>query len=163
MKRLLIIAIAILILVTAFQATKNVSAAQDDSKMLLSAKGAVLELQDIVIRKFAKGDEINFRVRVKNTGTMSAAKLKDNLTVYLRVKNAKTGEWDLLQKWSNIDSIKAGETVARDRTPVKSLNADVISNAFVLQAEIVLKTPGNVTISKSKIEGTYPIDSIKNP
>lgn len=163
MKKLLFVALVILILATAFQATKTVSAAQDDSKMLLSAKGAVLQLQDIVIRKFEKSNEVNFRVRVKNTSTVSAAKLNDNLTVYLRVKNAKTGAWDVLQKWSNIDSIKAGETVARDFTPVKSTNIDVNSNAFTLQAEIVLKTPGNITISKAKIEGTYPVNSVKNP
>jgi len=167
MKKFLIIAFAILILAVAFQATRMVSASQDvsqdDSSMLLAAAGANLELQDIVIRKNESGPQINFRVRVKNTGTVAAANLKNNLVVYLRVKNDKTGNWDELQKWSNIDSIKAGETVARDRTPVKSTNIDVLSNEFTLQAEIVLKKPGKITISKAKIEGTYPVDKVKNP
>lgn len=172
MKKFIIIALAILILVAAFQVTKNVSAAMiappaqaimEDDTMLLSKTGANLELQDIVIRKFEAGPEINFRVRVKNTGTVSAGNLNDNLVVILRVKNAQTGQWDELQQWSNIDSIKAGETVARDRTPVKSENADVLSNEFTLQAEIMLKSPGKVTISKNIIEGTYPIDSVKQP
>jgi hypothetical protein len=162
MKKLLLIAFAILILAAAFQSTKMVSAAQDDNRVVL-AKGANLELQDIVIRKFEQGPQVNFRVRVKNTGPVSAANLKDNLVVYLRVKNVKTGAWDELQKWSNIDSIKSGDTVARDRTPVKSTNIDVLSNEFTLQAEIVLTTPGNITISKSIIEGTFPVDSVKNP
>gem|GEM_PF-1327142 len=172
MKKLIIIAIAILILVAAFQVTKNVSAAmiappaqalQEDDTMLISKTGANLELQDIVIRKFEAGPEINFRVRVKNTGAVSAGNLNDNLVVILRVKNAQTGAWDELQQWSNIDSIKAGETVARDRTPVKSENADVLSNQFTLQAEIMLKSPGKVTISRNIIEGTYPVDSVTNP
>jgi hypothetical protein len=163
MKKLLIIAFAILILVAAFQTPKTVSAAQDDSAMLSPAKGGVLELQDIVIRKFGEGPEINFRVRVKNIGTVSATQMKHNLVVFLRVKNDKTGAWDELQKWSNIDVIKPGETVARDRTPVESTNIDVLSNSFTLQAEIVLTTPGSTTISKSIIEGTYPVDSIVNP
>lgn len=166
MKKLLLVGLAILIFAVAFQATKMASAAQDDSGRMLSAatsaaKAATLELQDIVIRK--KGDEINFRVRVKNTGTVAATKMKNNLVVYLRVKNATTGAWDELQKWSNIDVIKAGETVARDRTPVKATNIDVNSTEFTLQAEIVLKTPGKIKIGKAKIEGTYPVDSVKNP
>ncbi|MDQ7827080.1 MAG: hypothetical protein RDV48_30060 [Candidatus Eremiobacteraeota bacterium] len=165
MKKVLLIALAILILAVAFQATKTVSAAQDNSGALLSAaaKGGVLELQDIVIRKNATGKDINFRVRVKNTGTVAATKMKDNLVIYLRVKNAKTGAWDELQKWSNIDVIKPGETVSRDRTPGDSKNIDVLSNEFTLQAEIVLKTPGTTKIAKAKLEGTYPVDSVKNP
>jgi hypothetical protein len=166
MKKLIIIAFAIIILALAFQATKSSASqavAQDDSMTLIAAAGANLEIQDIVIRKFEKGPEINFRVRVKNTGTLSASSLKDNLIVYLRVKNEKTGAWDLLQKWSNIDSIKAGDIVARDRTPVKATNIDVLSNSFTLQAEIVLLKPGKITISKKIIEGTYPVDSVKNP
>ncbi|MDQ7825111.1 MAG: hypothetical protein RDV48_20080 [Candidatus Eremiobacteraeota bacterium] len=172
-KKLLIIALAILIVAAAFQTAKVASAAMvlstveddspQDSRMLISKVGANLELQDIVIRKFGEGPEVNFRVRVKNTGTISAGNLADNLVVYLRVKNPTTGNWDELQKWTNIDSIKAGETVARDRTPVKSVNSEVLSNAFTLQAEIVLQRPGKVTISKGIIEGTYPIDSIKQP
>jgi hypothetical protein len=161
MKKFLIIAFAILILAAAFMAAKVTSAAQDDSAMLSSPQGAVLELQPLVNRK--KNDEINFRVRVKNIGTMSANNLNHNLVVYLRVKNEKTGQWDELQKWSNIHSIKAGDTVARDRTPVKTENIDVQSSAFTLQAEIVLNTPGDITISRHIVESSYPVDSIKNP
>lgn len=161
MKKFLIIAFAVLILVAAFQVAKVTSAAQDDSAMLSPATGAVLELQPLVNRK--QNDEINFRVRVKNIGTMSANNLNHNLVLFLRVKNEKTGQWDELQKWSNIHSIKVGDTVARDRTPVKSTNIDVLSERFTLQAEIVLTKPGNITISKSIVESTYPEDSIKNP
>ncbi len=109
MKKLLIIACAILILAVAFQASKMASAAQDvtqdDSRMLLSAAGATLELQDIVIRK--KNDENNIRVRIKNS--------------------------------------------------------EMLSDKFTLQAEIVLKKPGTIKISKAKVENSYPEDSVKNP
>ncbi len=165
MKKILIIAFAILILAVAFQATRMVSASpdvsQDDSRMLLAAAGTTLELQPIIIRK--KNDENNIRVRVKNTGAVAAAGLKDNLVVILRVKHPKTGKWVELQKWSNIDSIKPGDTVARDRTPVKSVDSEMLSDKFTLQAEIVLKKPGSIKISKAIIENSYPEDSVKNP
>ncbi|MHC9544862.1 MAG: hypothetical protein AB9903_35555 [Vulcanimicrobiota bacterium] len=165
MKKFLIIAFAILILAVAFQATKMVSAAQDmsqdDSSMLLAAAGATLELQPIVIRK--KNDENNIRVRVKNTGAVAASGLKDNLVIYLRVKHPTTGKWVELQKWSNIDSIKPGDTVSRDRTPVKATDSEMLSDKFTLQAEIVLKKAGTTKISKAIVENSYPEDSVKNP
>ena len=162
MKKFLIIVLAILILAGTFQAFNTASVAKDDGRMLLSATGANLQLQDIMIRKNDASDQVNFRVRIKNIGTMPAKNLKNNLVVYLRVKNAKTGQWDELQKWSNIGTIKAGETISRDRL-AKSVNVDVLSNKFTLQAEITLKNPGNIIISKGKIEGTYPVDSVKTP
>jgi hypothetical protein len=165
MKKVLFIACAILIIAAAFQATKMVSAAQhesqNDSRMLIAAAGATLELQPIVIRK--QNDENNIRVRIKNTGTVAAGSLKDNLVVYLRVKHPKTGKWVELQKWSNIDSIKPGDTISRDRTPVKSVDSEMLSDKFTVQAEIVLKKPGTTTISKAIVENSYPEDAVKNP
>jgi hypothetical protein len=167
MKKFLIIAFAILILCAAFQASKMASAAaaqdtsQADGRMLFSAAGATLELQPIVIRK--KNDEYNLRVRVKNTAAVSASGLKGNLVVYLRVKHPKTGEWVELQKWSNIESIKAGETVSRDRTPVKAVDSEMLTDKFTVQAEIVLSKPGTTKISKATVENSYPEDAVTNP
>ncbi|MFH0803170.1 MAG: hypothetical protein V2A78_12410 [bacterium] len=157
MKKFFIIAIAVLILVLGFQSAKVVYAEQDEG---VSAAGAVLELQDLVIRKNKGASEVNFRVIVKNIGTVTAVNLKDNLVVYLRVKNHRTGYWNLLQKWTNIDEIKPGDIVARDRTAT-SKNFDVLSDKFTLQAEIVLEEPGYTVISKKIVESTNPIDSLK--
>lgn len=162
MKKFLIVTIAFLILVSGLQLVNIAYAADNTSKILLAAKVANLQLQDIVIRKNDKSDVINFRVKIKNIGSLAAVNLKDNLVIYLRVKNADTGNWDLLQKWSNIGTIKPGETVSRDRLAT-STNVDVLSNVFTLQAEITLQNPGNIIISKGKIEGSYPVNSVKNP
>jgi len=161
MKKFIIMAIAILMLASVFQIAKAAPAEPGTSVTISTAKGAVVELNDIVIRKM--GDEVNFRVRVKNIGTLPAKNLKNNMVIYLRVKDTATGNWRELQQWSNIDVIKAGQTIARDRTPVKSMDPAVLSGNFTLQAEIVIKTPGNVTISRAILEKSYPQDGVKNP
>jgi len=161
MKKFIIMAIAILMLASVFQIAKAAPAEPGTSATISTAKGAVVELNDIVIRKM--GDEVNFRVRVKNIGTLPAKNLKNNMVIYLRVKDTATGNWRELQQWSNIDVIKAGQTIARDRTPVKSMDPAVLSGNFTLQAEIVIKTPGNVTISRAILEKSYPQDGVKNP
>ena len=161
MKKFIIMAIAILMLASVFQIAKAAPAEPGTSVTISTAKGAVVELNDIVIRKM--GDEVNFRVRVKNIGTLPAKNLKNNMVIYLRVKDTATGNWRELQQWSNIDVIKAGQTIARDRTPVKSVDPAVLSGNFTLQAEIAIKNPGKVTISRAILEKSYPQDGVKNP
>lgn len=120
-----------------------------------------LIVDDIVIRKYA--DQVNFRVRVRNVGAATAKNLKDNLTVYLRVKDEKTGQWRELQHWSNIDSIKADEVASRDYLPVRERDPFVLSPEFTLQAEIVVQNPDGIRLLRKIIERSYPQDAIIYP
>lgn len=131
------------------------------SGSLIAQGGPDLALDSILIRKIK--DKINLRVRVMNIGNMAAQNLGGNLTVYLRVQDPDTGQWRELQQWSNIDSIKPDQEVARDYLPVKEYDPAVLGSKFVLQAEIRLASPGNIRISRATVENEYPEDAVVNP
>jgi len=160
-KKVFIMAMAALILAFGLHAAQAAPLIQGHSALLSAAKGAVLELNDIVIRKM--GDSVNFRVKVKNIGDMPAKNLKRNLVIHLRVKDPATGQWRELQQWSNIDMIKSGQIAARDYIPVKITDPALMSGKFILESEIVLQNAGRVMISRAVLEKNYPEDAVKQP
>ncbi len=161
MRQLVVCFLCAVIIILTIPAAVKADAAEGGSEIVVSAAGAVLEVEDIVIRKV--NDRVNFRVRVRNTGSSSANNLQGNLMVYLRVKDPQTGDWHELQQWSNIDSIKSGEEVARDFLPLKTSDPALLAEKFTLQAEIKLKADGGTKISKAITEKIFPRDAIKNP
>jgi len=126
---------------------------------LAAAGGATLELSTIVIRK--KADQVNLRIVVHNTGSVMAAALAKNLTLYLFVKD-EAGKWKELQHWNNIESLKPGEKVARDYIPVDA-PPEFGAEEFSVKAELKLAFPGRVEIRRASLEKLYPRDAIIEP
>ncbi|MHC9539293.1 MAG: hypothetical protein AB9903_07205 [Vulcanimicrobiota bacterium] len=143
----------IFVLFTANTVNSSVCAMEDGNQMIAQAAGAKLEMSDIIIRK--KGKEINLRTVVTNVGGATAAGLKDNLTVYLYVKD-DAGNWKEVKKWSNAEKIVKGEKNSRDYTPVDSF-PEFKNDKFTVKAEIKLAKPiKGVTINKATIEKSFP-------
>jgi hypothetical protein len=137
--------------------TQNSSVcAMEEGSQLMAAAGAKLEMSDIIIRK--KGKEVNLRTVVTNVGDTTATGLKDNLTVYLYVKD-DAGNWKEVKNWSNAEKIVKGQKNSRDYTPVDTFT-EFKKDEFTVKAEIKLAKPINgVTITKAIIEKSYPKDA----
>lgn len=143
----------IFVLLTSGTQNSSVCAMENENQMIAQAAGAKLEISDIIIRK--KGKEINLRTVVANTGSVTATGLKDNLTVYLYVKDEE-GKWKEVKKWSNAEKIVKGEKNSRDYTPVDSF-PEFKKDKFTIKAEIKLAKPiKGVTITKATLEKSFP-------
>lgn len=132
----------------------------DSGDILVAQSGANLIAEDIVVRK--RGD-MNFRVRVKNIGSQAARRMKNNLQVFLSVKDRNSGEWVLLKTWENIDKIMPGQTVSRDYFASEAVDPNLKEKHFTLKADISFKTPTGITISKESVTKSYPEDAIADP
>jgi len=133
MKKFIIIAIAIMVMATAFQTVKAAYAAPGD----YGTKVAVLELHDITIQKMS--DRTNVSVVVANTGDLTATRLWNNMVVYLWVKDPSTGNWRELQNWSDTKRIKANDTLTLSLSSDKTTDPAIMASYFTLKAEIVMK------------------------
>jgi hypothetical protein len=152
----MVVLLGIFVMFTANDRNSSVSAMEDGNQMIAQAAGAKLEMNDIIIRK--KGQTVNLRTVVKNVGDTTATGLKDNLTVYLYVKD-DAGNWKEVQKWSNAEKIVKGEKNSRDYTPVDTFT-EFKKDEFTVKAEIKLAKPiKGVTITKATIEKSYPKDA----
>jgi hypothetical protein len=165
MKKTLIMFVVIFLTVVCYMGlagdknTVNAATPSDSKNISVAQVGANLEAEDIVIRKRAS---MNFRVRVKNSGSVTARNLTNNLSVSLSIQDS-SGNWVLLKQWKNIDKIAPGQTVSRDYFAKENEHPNLTTGNFTLKADIALTNPHGINISQASVTRTYPQDAIGDP